>query len=192
MEIERIGRPLRSPNQSLAIPQIVILCQLLVSTMKPAKNSLQEKWKSHFMNASNTDIVSTLCETPPEYYQQSGPLVILNTPLTILSSHIPHHQETDKLLTKTISTKVLHTSNLPIHAVDLEKEYQHSLKFKDIYLHIVWNQLPSSLQAKWRVKTDALNYIFFHWAVVPHQYTRQVTKQNTKYGTSHTRETSNS
>ena len=47
---------------------------------------------------------------------------------------------------------------MPIHAVDLAKEHEYSSRFKDIYLNIVRNQLPSYVLAQ-RVKTGTLNYV---------------------------------
>ena len=54
---------------------------------------------------------------------------------------------------------VLYVCNLPIHDVDLAKEYQLSLRFRDIHLYIVKNELPSLVPAKRRVKADTLNYV---------------------------------
>ena len=45
-----------------------------------------------------------------------------------------------------------------MHAVNLAKECPHSLRFKDVYLCIVRNQLSSCVSVQRRVKTDALNY----------------------------------
>ena len=55
------------------------------------------------------------------------------TLLTILCRHIPHQQNI-------FNKKNLHTYNLPLLAVDLVKEYQRLLRFKDIYLYIMQNQ----------------------------------------------------
>ena len=65
----------------------------------------------------------------------SGPLVPLNMPVTIIHMHFPHQQGIDNLL-KNFSTKSLHTYNFPTQANDLAKEYQHSPRFKYIYLCI--------------------------------------------------------
>ena len=85
------------------------------------------------MNTSSTDMISTLYETPPKYYQQSVQLVPLNTHFTTSCRHILHQQEVDKT-PKNFSTKVFHIYNLQIYAVDLAKEYRNSPRFKDIYL----------------------------------------------------------
>ena len=48
---------------------------------------------------------------------------------------------------------------MPIHAVDLAKEYQHSSRFKDMYQYIVQNQLSSSVPAQRREEIDAVSYV---------------------------------
>ena len=60
---------------------------------------------------------------------------------------------------QTVSTKVLYAQKLPVHAVDLAKEYQYFPKFKDINLYIVSNHVPTPISAQRRVKTDVLNCV---------------------------------
>ena len=112
--------------------------------MKQANNILQSKLQTQL---TNKDTIDTLQKIPTEYYQQSGPLVPLNSQLTILCKSIPHQQEIDKLM-KNFSTKIMHTYNLPIHSIEFAKEYQHSPRFKDIYLSITQNQLSPSEPAQ--------------------------------------------
>ena len=64
----------------------------------------------------------------------------------MLHRHIPHQHEKDQLQ---ISAQVLHKSNLPAHAIDLAKEYQNSLRFKDILpLHYTKLITPISTSTK--------------------------------------------
>ena len=91
-------------------------------------------------------MIDTLREIPSEYYHQSGQFGLLNVPFTILQRQFPYQQEVENLLKKFIA-KVLHTYTLPIHAIELAKEYQHSHRFKVIYLYITRNQLCTSVPA---------------------------------------------
>ena len=60
---------------------------------------------------------------------------------------------------KNFSCKVPHTYSLPVHAIDLVKEYQYSLRFKEMCLYIVETSCHPQFLPKKRVWTDALNYI---------------------------------
>ena len=61
---------------------ISIICEL--------RKQAEDFCKSNWANISNIDIIITLCETPDEYYQQSGPLEPINTQLAVYLRHMPH------------------------------------------------------------------------------------------------------
>ena len=72
--------------------------------------------------------------------------------------HIPKQQEIDQLL-KEFRRKQIKEWNLPIDALELAKEYAFSPRFRDVYLYITKNKLPSSSASHRRLQMDATNYV---------------------------------
>ena len=94
--------------------------------LTPAQMALQrlsEKHPDFEMQAVNTI-------RPPdiEYTQKSQPLVLVDTPLSVIRKHIPRQSDIDKIV-KTIETCMIHGLELPIQAQDLIKAYQTSVHF---------------------------------------------------------------
>ena len=96
-----------------------------------------------------------------EYTQMPQALVPIDTPLSIICKHIPRQSDIDKIV-KNIETCVVHSLELPIQAQDLEKVYQHSTHFHDIYQYITDGKLPSSVKAQNCIRAEALNYIIIN------------------------------
>ena len=86
----------------------MISYQSLANLRKPAKNTLQDQLNAKIGNTSNSDTLSGLHETPSEQYQQTGSLVVINTPIIVLHREISHQQEMDRLL-RNFNAKVLQT-----------------------------------------------------------------------------------
>ena len=74
-------------------------------------------------------------------------LVPIDTPLSIISKHIPRQSDMNKIV-RNIETCVIHSLELPIQAQDLIKAYQHSTHFHDIYQYITHGKLPSSVKVQ--------------------------------------------
>ena len=62
----------------------MMLGRNFIEFTKPAENTLQDKMQMQLTGTSNIDEVETLREIPLEYSQQSGLLVPIYTPLTIM------------------------------------------------------------------------------------------------------------
>ena len=78
--------------------------------------------------------------------------------MSIIHKHIPRQYDIDKIV-KNIETCVIHSLELPIHAQDLIKAYQHPTRFHDIYQYITDGKLPSSTKAQNCTRVEALNYV---------------------------------
>ena len=64
----------------------------------------------------------------------------------------------DKIL-KVIQRKVLKRTHLPVEIKEIQARYLHSSYFKDLYLYLLQNKLPSSKFAIKRRETFAEKYI---------------------------------
>ena len=69
---------------------------------------------------------------------------------------MPKQTDIDKIL-KVIQRKVLKGTHLPVEIKEIQVEYLHSSHFKDIYLYLSQNKLPSSKAAIKRIGTLAEN-----------------------------------
>ena len=72
--------------------------------------------------------VNTIRPPDIEYTQKSQPLILVDTPLSIIRKHIPRQSDIDKIV-KSIETHMIHGLELPILAQDLIKAYQTSACF---------------------------------------------------------------
>ena len=102
--------------------------------------------------------VNTIRPQDIEYTQKSQPLVLVDTPLSIIRKHIPRQSDIDKIV-KTIETCVIHGLELLIQAQDLIKAYQTSAHFQDIYHYITDGKLSSGSRAHNCIHAEALNYV---------------------------------
>ena len=82
--------------------------------------------------------VNTIQPLEIKYTQTPQALVPIDTPLSIIHKHIPRQCDMDKTV-KNIETRIIHSLELPIQAQNLEKAYQHSTCFCDIYLFVYYS-----------------------------------------------------
>ena len=89
--------------------------------LTPAQIALQRMSEKH----PDFEIQAVNTIRPPDikYTQKSQPLVLVDTPLSIIRKHIPRQSDIDKIV-KTIETHMIHGLELPIQAQDLIKTYQ--------------------------------------------------------------------
>ena len=71
---------------------------------------------------------------------------------------MPKQADIDKIL-KAIQRKVLKGMHLSVTVIKIQAEYLNSSYFKDIYLYLAQNRLPSSNAAIRKVDLLAENYI---------------------------------
>ena len=67
---------------------------------------------------------------------------------------LPNHTDIVKIL-KVIQRKVLKGTHLPVDIKEIQARYSHSSYFKDIFLYLSQNKLPSSKSAT--IKVEALS-----------------------------------
>ena len=64
----------------------------------------------------------------------------------MVQKFLPNQADTDKIL-KVIQKKVLKGMHLPVEIKEIQAGYLNSPYFKDIYLYLAQNKLPSSKAA---------------------------------------------
>ena len=77
----------------------------------------------------------------------------------LVQKFLPKQVDRDKIL-KVIQRKVLKGIHLPVTVKEIQEGYLISLYFKDLYLYLVQNKLPSTKSAIQKVETLAEKYIF--------------------------------
>ena len=76
----------------------------------------------------------------------------------LIHKYLPKQTDIDKIL-EVIERKVLKGTHLPVEIKEIQAGYLHSSYFKDLYLYLSQNKLPSSKMAIKRVETLAEKYI---------------------------------
>ena len=76
----------------------------------------------------------------------------------LIQKFLPKQAETDRIL-KVIQRKVLKGTHLPVKIKEIQAGYLNSSHFKDIYLYLSQNKLPTSKDAIRKVETSAERYI---------------------------------
>ena len=76
----------------------------------------------------------------------------------LVQKFLPKQTDIDKIL-KVIQRKVLKGTHLPVDIKEIQARYLHSSYFKDIFLYLSQNKLPSSKAAIKKVETLSEQYI---------------------------------
>ena len=76
----------------------------------------------------------------------------------LIHKFLPKQTDIDKIL-KVIHRKVLKGTHLPVEIKEIQAGYLHGSYFKDIYLYLSQNKLPSSKAAIKRIEAFAEKYI---------------------------------
>ena len=76
----------------------------------------------------------------------------------MIHKYLPKQTDIDKML-EVIQRKVLKGTHLPIEIKEIQAGYLHSSYFKDLYLYLSQNKLPSSKMAVKRVEAHAERYL---------------------------------
>ena len=72
----------------------------------------------------------------------------------LIHRYLPKQVDIDKML-EVIKRKVLKGNHLPVEIKEIQSGYLHSSYFKDLYLYLSQNKLPSSRSAIKRIETLA-------------------------------------
>ena len=109
--------------------------------------------------AFQENIISEVYERPDKsYFQEPVELKDLVDTKNIIQNFLPKQTDIDKIL-EIIRKKVLKGTHLPLTIKEIEAGYLNSLYFKDIYLYLAQNRLPSKKAAIKRVEILAEKYI---------------------------------
>ena len=104
-------------------------------------------------------IISEVYERPDKlYFQESIELKDLINTNNIVQRFLPKQTDIDKIL-EIIRKKVLKGMHLPLTIKEIQAGYLSSLYFKDIYIYLAHNRLPSKKVAIKRVELLAEKYI---------------------------------
>ena len=76
----------------------------------------------------------------------------------LIHKYLPKQTDIDKML-EVIQRKVLKGTHLPVKIKEIESRYLHSSYFKDLYLYLSQNKLPSSKMAIKMVEALVEKYI---------------------------------
>ena len=92
------------------------------------------------------------------FFQEPKELSNLINKENLIHKYLPKQVEINKML-KVIQRKVLKGTHVPVKIKEILAGYLHSSYFKDIYLYLSQNKLPSSKVAIKRVEALAEKYI---------------------------------
>ena len=95
------------------------------------------------------------------FFQEPKELGNLINKENLIHKYLPKQTDIDKML-EVIQRKVLKGTHLLVKIKEIQAGYLHSSYFKDIYLYLSQNKLPSSNVAIKRVETLAEKYILFN------------------------------
>ena len=105
-------------------------------------------------------IILEVYQTPNKsYFQEPKDLDSLINTCNLVQKFLPKQADIDKIL-KVIQRKVLKGMHLSVMVKEIQAGYLSSSYFKDIYLYLAQNRLPSSKAAIRKVEMLAEKYIF--------------------------------
>ena len=90
----------------------------------------------------NKETIETFCSPNETLFQKPLPILKDTQELDVFTRHIPKQDDIDKFL-HILKAKVRKSYDLPLTAIELQKEYTHSPAFKNIYKFITQGSLPS-------------------------------------------------
>ena len=104
-------------------------------------------------------IISEIYERPHKSQLVDPPVLtdLINTE-KIVQKYLPKQADIDKIL-KVIQRKVLKGTHLPITIKEIQAGYLNSPPFKDLYLYLSQNKLPSSKNAMHKIEALSEKYI---------------------------------
>ena len=103
-------------------------------------------------------ISETFQRLDKSFFQEPKELNDLINMGNLIQIFLPKQADIDKIL-KVIQRKVLKGTHLPVEIKKIQAGYLNSSHFKDIYLYLLQNKLPTSKAAIRKVETLAERYI---------------------------------
>ena len=104
-------------------------------------------------------VISETYQRPEKsFFQEPGKLESLVNTGNLVQKSLPKQADIDKIL-KIIQRKVLKVTHLPVMIKEIQAGYIVSPYFKDIYLYLAQNKLPSTKTAIQKVEALAEKYI---------------------------------
>ena len=105
------------------------------------------------------DIISETYERPDKSFIQEPPKVkdLIDTS-KLIQKFLPKQTDINKIL-DIIKRKVLKGTHLPLTIKEIQARYLTSPYFKDLYLYLVQNKLPTKKSAIWKVESLAERFI---------------------------------
>ena len=98
-------------------------------------------------------IISETYERPDRsYFKEPSELKDLIDTNKLVQKFLPKQTDIDKIL-EVIKRKVLKGMHLPITIKEIQADYLTSPYFKDLYLYLAQNKLPSKRSAIYKVET---------------------------------------
>ena len=159
----------KRPTLIMEIPRSEMLPPYLVLPSRPppkppdnlSKKQVAESSKIEIEENSpfQVSIISEVYERPDKsYFQEPIELKDLIDTNNIVQWFLPKETDIDKIL-EIIRKKVLKGMHLPLMIKEIQAGYLSSLYFKDIYLYLAHNRLPTKKAAMKRVELLAEKYI---------------------------------
>ena len=159
----------KMPKSIMEIPRSEMLPLYLVPQARPPPKPPDNLLKKQEVESLKIEIeenspyqesiISEVYERPDKsYFQKLIELKDLINTNNIVQQFLPKQTDIDQIL-EVIRKKVLKGTHLPLTIKEIQAGYLSSLYFKDIYLYLAHNRLPSKKAAMKRVELLAEKYI---------------------------------
>ena len=157
------------PKSIMEIPRSEMPPPYLIPQIRPPPKPLDNISKKQVAESLKIEIeenlpfqesiISEVYERPDKsYFQEPFELKDLIDTNNIVQQFLPKLTDIDKIL-EVIKKKVLKGTHLPLMIKEIQAGYLSSLFFKDIYLYLAHNRLPSKKTAMRRVELLAEKYL---------------------------------
>ena len=158
------------PKPMMEIPRSEVLPSYLLPQNRPPPKPPEQLIKKQDMSDTKMDIeenlpfqeniISEIYDRPDKsYFQEPIELRNLVDTKNIIQQFLPKQTYIDEIL-EIIRKKVLKGTHLPLTIKEIQVGYLNSLYFKDIYLYLAQNRLPSKKAVMTRVEILARNIFY--------------------------------
>ena len=166
----------KTPKSIMEFPKCEMLPPYLVPPLRPPPKLPDDLSKRQEVESSKIEIeenspfqesiISEVYERPDKsYFQEPIELKDLIDTSNIVQHFLPKQTNIDKIL-EIIRKKVPKGMHLPLTIKEIQEGYLSSLYFKDIYLYLAHNRLPSKKTAMKRVELLAEKHINVRFIVI--------------------------
>ena len=127
-------------------------------TQEITNRHINPTMKTLFDITNDSEIITSVREPGSDLIEGQRPLIKPTDKITIYRRHIPQQVEIDKALTE-LRTKVLRQMLVNIETGDLIREYDKTVRFKDVYAYIARDKLPGNVATQKKIIGEAANYV---------------------------------